>query len=228
MWILVVRNQAKPVPANESAEAVLGELGCHVRTADLWDDLEHFDAPPTAIIVEARDQIEVGRACLRVLKESVMLRHVPILLAVTTSAVQRLTVEDAFLDFVLIPYLPVELYVRVRRVEWRSSEFSHSETLKIGPLVVDVGAHEVRVHGELVSLTPQEFALLDFLARNRGRVFSRQQLLDRVWEVDHYGESRTVDIHMRRIRSKLGTAATLLETVRGLGYKFVASGSSTT
>ena len=89
----------------------------------------------------------------------------------------------------------------------------------MGPLCIDLAAHEVSIDGRPRQLTHQEFALLSFLCQNRGRVFSRRQLLERVWGVDYYGSSRTVDIHVRRLRMKLGHSVNNLETVRGVGYK---------
>jgi DNA-binding response OmpR family regulator len=222
MWILVVASpQLSTRP--DGGMAVLRELGCRVRAADLWDPLESDEElakdPPAAVLIEVLDQIEAGRAALSRLRKAPALAEVPMLAAVTVPALQRIAPEDAFHDIVLVPYVPVELYVRIRRAEWRASEFTDGETLKVGPLVVDCAAHEVKVEGRDVTLTHQEYALLEFLARNRGRVFSRQQLLERVWGVDYYGGSRTVDIHVRRLRMKLGVGADGIETVRGVGYK---------
>jgi DNA-binding winged helix-turn-helix (wHTH) protein len=105
--------------------------------------------------------------------------------------------------------------------EWTRSEFATEERLKIGSLVVDRAAHEVSVDGRRVTLTAKEFALLAFLAANRGRVFSRETLLARVWGSRYEGGARTVDIHVRRLRAKLGDALPL-ETLRGAGYKLRA------
>lgn len=225
MWILVVASP-QLVERAEGGLATLRELGCRVRAADLWDPLEADESlrrePPAVVLVEVLDQVEAGRAALKRLRDAAPLADVPILAAVTVPTLHRLAAEDAFDDLVLVPYVPVELYVRIRRAEWRKSEFTDAETLKIGALVVDSSAHEVRVEGRPAMLTHQEFALLEFLARNRGRVFSRQQLLERVWGVDYYGGSRTVDIHVRRLRMKLGGGADALETVRGVGYKMKA------
>jgi DNA-binding response OmpR family regulator len=222
MWILVVASP-QLVDRPEGGLATLRELGCRVRAADLWDPLESDETlakdPPAAVLIEVLDQIEAGRAALARLRRTPPLIDVPMLAAVTVPALQRLAAEDSFDDLVLVPYVPVELYVRIRRAEWRTSEFTDADTLKIGPLVVDCAAHEVKVDGRSVVLTHQEYALLEFLARNRGRVFSRQQLLERVWGVDYYGGSRTVDIHVRRLRMKLAQGADPLETVRGVGYK---------
>jgi DNA-binding response OmpR family regulator len=225
MWILVVGSPQLASRADGGA-AVLRELGCRVRSADLWDPLEDDETllgdPPAAVLVEVLDQVEAGRAAVARLRAAAPLADVPILAAVTVPALQRLDPSDGFDDLILVPYVPVELYVRVRRAEWRRSEYADAERLKLGPLVIDSAAHEVSVDGRPIQLTHQEFALLEFLARNRGRVFSRQQLLERVWGVDYYGGSRTVDIHVRRLRMKLASAAKPLETVRGVGYKMKA------
>jgi DNA-binding response OmpR family regulator len=221
MWILVVGPEGV-LSRPEGAVACLHELGCRVETADLWhplDDPALTDDPPTAILVEAMDEVDAGRAALVRLRAVPSLAEVPILAAVTVHAITRLTVNDGFDDFVLVPYVPAELYMRIRRIEWRRSEFAGQERIKVGSVLIDLAGHEVSVDGRPVTLTQQEFALLRFLSQNRGRVFTRNQLLERVWGVDYYGSSRTVDIHVRRLRMKLGTALDPLETVRGVGYK---------
>ncbi|QQR92025.1 MAG: response regulator transcription factor [Myxococcales bacterium] len=189
---------------------------------DLWDEADLVlkgQPPPAAILIEALDQVDAGRAALSRLRAIPTLRNVPALIGVTVGAIQRLQAHDGFDDFVLVPYLPAELYMRVRRGEWKHSDFASQEILKLGALNVDLAGHEVTVQGRPVELTQQEFALLKFLIENRGRVFRRDQLLERVWGVDYYGTSRTVDIHIRRLRMKLDESAAMLETVRGVGYK---------
>ena len=224
MWILVV-GSPHVVEREHGGAQVLGELGCRVRKADLWDRLdapEIVEDPPTAVLVEAIDEVDAGRAALMRLRGISALVDVPVLLAVTVNAIQSIKPSDAFDDVVLVPYVPVELYVRIRRAEWGRSEFESQERIKVGRVLLDIAAHEVEVDGRPVQLTQQEFALLRFLASNRGRVFSRQQLLERVWGVSYYGGSRTVDIHVRRLRMKLGKDALPIETVRGVGYKMKA------
>ncbi|MGD8863938.1 MAG: response regulator transcription factor [Myxococcales bacterium] len=205
--------------------AALSELGCRVRAFDLWDDLDEpsfAEDPPAAVLVEAMDQFDAGRAALVRIRAVEALAEVPTLVAITVGQAQRLDGNDGFDDFILLPYLPAELYVRVRRAEWRRSEFAGKERIKIGSMCIDLAGHEVTVDGRTVDLTHQEFALLKFLSQNRGRVFSREQLLNRVWGVNYYGGSRTVDIHVRRLRMKLGAMAEPIETVRGVGYKMRA------
>jgi DNA-binding response OmpR family regulator len=221
MWVLVIGSSAI-LQRDEGGLAVLKELGCRVKSHDLWDDLDEpafLDQPPAAILVEALDQFDAGRAALMRIRAVATLAEVPSLVAVTVGQAQRLDGNDGFDDFVLVPYVPAELYMRIRRAEWRRSEFAGKERIKIGAMCIDLAGHEVTVDGRVVDLTHQEFALLKFLSQNRGRVFSREQLLNRVWGVNYYGGSRTVDIHVRRLRMKLGPVADPIETVRGVGYK---------
>lgn len=221
MWVLVIGREGL-MDQEDGAVACLAELGCTVRTVSLWDridDDELGDNPPTVVLIEARDQADAGRAALVRIRAAKSLADVPVLIGISVNALSRLDVGDGFDDFVLFPYVPAELYMRVRRVDWSRSEFAQQERIKMGPLCIDLAGHEVTVEGRPKQLTHQEFALLRFLCQNRGRVFSRQQLLERVWGVDYYGSSRTVDIHVRRLRMKLGHAMNNLETVRGAGYK---------
>ncbi len=221
MWILVIGREGIE-DRDGTAVGCLHELGCSVRTATLWDRLETEDLvkdPPAVVLIEAGDEADAGRAALVRVRAAEPLREVPVLIGVTLNALSRLDVGDGFDDFALIPYVPAELYMRIRRVEWSRSEFAQQERIKMGPLYLDLAAHEVTVDGRPHQLTHQEFALLSFLCQNRGRVFSRRQLLERVWGVDYYGSSRTVDIHVRRLRMKLGHSVNNLETVRGVGYK---------
>jgi DNA-binding response OmpR family regulator len=117
--------------------------------------------------------------------------------------------------------VPEELYARIRALEWRRSEFATEERQKIGGIVIDKAGHEVMVDGRLAQLTAKEFALLSYLCERRGKVLSREHLLARVWGSRYEGGPRTVDIHVRRLRAKLGSALPL-ETLRGSGYKLRA------
>ena len=131
--------------------------------------------------------------------------------------VTNVPLQSGFDDFIVLPYFPAELYARIRRLEWQKSEFLTEERMKLGALVIDRASREVSLSGHRILLTAKEFSLLAFLAQNRGRVFARQALLSRVWGPRYEGGARTVDIHVRRLRAKLGDALPL-ETRRGAGY----------
>ncbi len=125
-------------------------------------------------------------------------------------------------DYVTKPFSPRELVLRVRNLLKRRTESTgQPEHITVGELTIDIPRHLVTVNRRRVDLTATEFKLLTVLARRRGRVQSRDQLLQDVWEYDNVIDTRTVDTHMRRLREKMGPAARYLDTVRGVGYRFV-------
>jgi DNA-binding winged helix-turn-helix (wHTH) protein len=210
----------------EGAAATLTQLGATVRTLDLWDDPlslvrdgdEELGVVPRIFVFEALDRPDLAVAALSGLRKEPLFATIPAIVAVTVGQVARVEPASGFDDFVLSPYVPEELYARIRALEWRRSEFSNEERLKMGGLVIDKAAHEVTLDGRPVSLTAKEFSLLAYLCERRGRVLTREHLLARVWGNRYEGGPRTVDIHVRRLRSKLGDALPL-ETLRGSGYK---------
>jgi DNA-binding response OmpR family regulator len=198
----------------DGASATLRQLGASVRTLDLWDDPvnlfeddPNMEGRPRALVFEALDRPDLAIAALRAVRKEQTFDNVGALIAVTVGQMARVDPSSGFDDFVLHPYVPEELYARIRAVEWRRSEFATEERHKVGPIVVDQA-----------SLTAKEFALLVYLCERRGKVLSRDHLLARVWGNRYDGGPRTVDIHVRRLRAKLGDALPL-ETLRGSGYK---------
>jgi len=130
------------------------------------------------------------------------------------------TLRDAD-EFVLEGASADELTARVRRVLWRLQRHDSGNVLKCGELVMDLAKYTVHIAGRPVELTFKEYELLRFLAVNRHRVFSREALLNNVWGYDFYGGARTVDVHIRRLRSKIEDRhTTFIETVRNVGYRF--------
>ena len=127
-------------------------------------------------------------------------------------------------DYVTKPFSPRELVLRIRKLLARrqGSDDDAGSLLRIGEIEIDVPRHVVQLSGQAVTLTVTEFKLLEVLARRRGRVQSRDRLLQDVWGYENPIDSRTVDTHMRRLREKLGTHASRLETVRGVGYRFTS------
>lgn len=213
----------------EGAVSTLRQLGATIRSLDLWDDPvnlitdddEEFDIKPRALVFEALDRPDLAVAALRAVRKEPFFDSVGAIIAVTVGQVPRIEPSSGFDDFVLHPYVPEELYGRIRALEWRRSEFATEERHKVGAIVVDKAGHEVSVGGRPINLTAKEFALLAYLCERRGKVLSRDHLLARVWGNRYDGGPRTVDIHVRRLRAKLGDALPL-ETLRGSGYKLRA------
>ena len=124
-------------------------------------------------------------------------------------------------DFLASPYDVKEMVFRIKRLLDRTSNISSNERMECDSLVIDFPNYEVTVEGRIVELTFKEYELLKFLASNKGRVYTRETLLNRVWGYDYYGGDRTVDVHVRRLRSKIeGSKHTFIETVRNIGYRF--------
>ena len=129
-------------------------------------------------------------------------------------------------DYVTKPFSTRELLARIKAVLRRGTpDFVESEegTLEIGPIQLNAERHSVVVSGQAVQMPLKEFELLEFLMRNAGRVLTRMQLIDRVWGSDYVGDTKTLDVHIKRLRAKLEidpANPTLIQTVRGLGYKF--------
>ena len=209
-----------------SVATLVTELGARVSLGrfDLggldFEDLAAY--PPDVIVVEAGDDLPRAHKTIQRLRDSGPLLEIPILLAVTVARLPALDFSIGFDDFVLMPLVPAELYARMRQLDWKSATFGSDEVIKIEDLVIDIAGYEARIAGRRVDLTHQEFELLRFLAQHRGRVFTRQALLERAWGYEYAGGTRTVDIHVRRVRSKLGHVGELIETVRNVGYKMRA------
>ncbi len=154
--------------------------------------------------------------------------HVPIIMVTARdSEIDKVVgLEIGADDYVTKPYSPRELVARIRAVLRRQSSDAvevSTPTLAAGPVRMDVERHVVTVDGTTVQLPLKEFELLELLLRNAGRVLTRGQLIDRVWGADYVGDTKTLDVHVKRLRSKVEpepSAPRYIVTVRGLGYKF--------
>jgi two-component system phosphate regulon response regulator PhoB len=163
-----------------------------------------------------------GEEVCRLLKQEEATRAIPILmLTAKGQEVDRIVgLELGADDYVVKPFSPRELVLRVRAILRRSQEAGPEGVAQAGPLTVDVKGHRALLNEVPLDLTATEFKLLTTLISRRGRVQSRDDLLHSVWGYDYAGYGRTVDTHIRRLREKLNAAADMIETVRGVGYRF--------
>ena len=164
---------------------------------------------------------EAGLALCRALRK----RDVPIepvLLLVRGASLTDLELrDDLYDDFCLDPFHPRELEARLRHLLWRAGSGTGPEVVDHGGLVLNLETYQAAIDGRPLDLTYMEYELLKFLAQHPGRVFTRETLLSRVWGYEYYGGARTVDVHVRRLRAKLGEEhAGLITTVRSVGYRF--------
>jgi DNA-binding response OmpR family regulator len=150
-----------------------------------------------------------------------MLRTRPIIALVFEQEGPRLDLSLGFDDLILAPYRLSELAARLRLSRWRVESVAGPDVVRMGAISLNQATYEVFVQRAPVELTLKEYQLLLFLMQNPGRVFTRGDLLDRVWGSDYFGGTRTVDVHIRRLRAKTEPAGDLIETVRGVGYRLV-------
>lgn len=182
--------------------------------------------PPDLMILDLNLPVVNGTEVCRLVRAKPATRRLPIImLTARTSETDRVTGLDLGADdYVTKPFSIRELAARVRAVLRRRQQgpdVAAAATYRGRHLTADFDAVSVVVEGSPVKLTRREFELLRFLVENRNRVLSRERLLERVWGYDHFIETRSVDVHVGRLRSKLGLAGTQIETVIGLGYRFV-------
>jgi two-component system phosphate regulon response regulator PhoB len=164
-----------------------------------------------------------GKDICRALKSNPLTQSIPILmLTAKAEEVERVIgLELGADDYVTKPFSPRELVLRVKAILRRREVTQEGEkVIQIGDLLVDIDRHHVSVKGSSIPLTSTEFKLLVELASNKGRVQTRERLLNKAWGYTYEGYARTVDTHIRRLREKLGPSGDYIETVRGVGYRF--------
>ena len=174
-----------------------------------------------AILVDARRDLAHAKSLCRVLRTTGLVT--PLLAVLTEGGLAALTAEWGIDDVLLDTAGPAEVDARLRLSVTRMEPADVADSpIRAGDLTIDEASYTVRLRGHSLDLTYKEFELLKFLAQHPGRVFSRGQLLQEVWGYDYFGGTRTVDVHVRRLRAKLGPEhEALIGTVRNVGYRFV-------
>lgn len=212
LTFLTDRSPAAALPALQS-------LGLDVKSEPLApESLAHLpDLGPSVVIVDAEENPEQAFRLLRMLTEG--RGAPPTMVVVARSDLDRLAWADVADDFVHSGATTSELEVRLAMLARRTGVTGEA-TLRLGLLALDTDTYHVAVAGRTLDLTYKEFELLRFLIQRPGRVFTRTELLSEVWGYDFYGGTRTVDVHVRRLRAKLGPEhESLIQTVRGVGYR---------
>jgi DNA-binding response OmpR family regulator len=221
--ILVVDDEPEAV---ELVDFNLKQAGFEVLTAaDGAEALKKaHSAVPSLIVLDLMLPEIDGLEVCKMLRRDPATASIPIVMLTAKAAeIDRiLGLELGADDYITKPFSPRELVLRIKRILLRGRAVEEGgERCKVGDLLLDSSRHLVSWRGKPIDLTATEFKLLIVLAQRRGRVQSREQLLRDVWEYNSLIDTRTVDTHMRRLREKLGPASKYLETVRGVGYRFL-------
>ena len=169
------------------------------------------------IMLPGEDGIEI----LKKLRNSAKTKDIPVIMVTAKGSEydKVIGLDTGADDYITKPFGMMELVSRIKAVLRRTIREKTDTKYRVGNLSIDVEKHKVKVDGETVTLTLKEFELLEKLMKNRHIVLTRDRLLEEIWGYDFTGETRTVDVHVRTLRQKLGTAGELIETVRGVGYR---------
>lgn len=170
------------------------------------------------ILVDARTNLAAAKSLCQILRTTGI--SVPLLLVITEGGLAAVSPDWGVDDVVLDSAGPAEVDARIRLTAGRVARTEPSATIRAAGVVIDEASYSAKVHGKPLDLTYKEFELLRFLAAHPSRVFTREQLLSEVWGYDYFGGTRTVDVHVRRLRAKLGDQESLIGTVRNVGYRF--------
>jgi DNA-binding response OmpR family regulator len=211
---------AKGNVIGEELSSGLAERGyaCSV-THDAEAAVNRIDEPPFDLVLLAGDSgSQIGAIARRMKQE----KDLPVMALIEREMLADINgYPDVIDDFVIRPYDLRELNLRVARLLRKTGRADSGELIRCGDLIIDQARCEVAVAGRPIDLTYREYELLRFLAGHVGRVYTRDALLDKVWGYDYYGGDRTVDVHIRRLRSKVEDSAhSFIETVRNIGYRF--------
>ncbi|MBR0429712.1 MAG: response regulator transcription factor [Lachnospiraceae bacterium] len=184
-----------------------------------WEGMKK--AKPELVVLDIMLPGEDGISILRKLRAAADTKDIPVIMATAKDSEYDTVVglDSGADDYLAKPFGMMEMVSRIRAVLRRSAPKKEQESIRCGEIVIDEGKHTVTACGKLVMLTLKEYELLKLLAEHPGQVFSRENLLASVWGSDYVGETRTVDVHIGTLRTKLDACGDMIQTVRGVGYK---------
>ena len=215
--VFIIADRSEQVRELNSGLAESGFL-CSIVSGD--DELlEEVNTLAADLLVVAVDGSPPGSGMRLLPRRIKQETHLPVITLLSSDSLDVLDCDPSIDDFVVEPWDVNELVIRAKRILQRKETSDAKDLISCGDITIDLAKCEVAVGGRLVELTFKEYELLRFLASKKGKVFTREALLNKVWGYDYYGGDRTVDVHIRRLRSKLGDSA-CIETVRNIGYRF--------
>jgi two-component system alkaline phosphatase synthesis response regulator PhoP len=221
--ILLVTNEMDRV---RELSAGLSRAGFSCTACIYADDVIEQDSHQVfnAVLIDLSSISTHGDSAWKWFRKLKLRKLLPVIALVSPSTLP-LVLEQGFEDFVIKPWNMHELPARIRRAVARTARSGGDGIIKAGDLAIDPVRCEVEIAGRLLALTFKEYELLKLLATHKGKVFTRESLLNEIWGYDYYGGDRTVDVHIRRLRSKIEDPVhTFIDTVRNIGYKFKDAG----
>ena len=214
LLILSASTDAEVLPA-------LGLLSHRVRTIPAEPASLVYAPAHDLIFLDARRDLNGAKLLARVLQTTGL--SAPLIVVVTEGGLAAVSADWGADDIILDSAGPAEIDARIRLGIARPQQANQDDRIHASGIVIDEASYSAKVHNRPMDLTFKEFELLKFLVQHPGRVFTREQLLSEVWGYDYFGGTRTVDVHIRRLRAKLGDLESLIGTVRNVGYRFSPS-----
>lgn len=218
--ILIVTNEMDRI---RDLSTGLSRMGFSCTACIYVDDVLAQDSRQAfhAVLVDISAVSPHGDSAWKWFRKLKLKRLLPVIALVSGSTLPLILQEQGFEDFIIKPWNMDELSARIRRAIAKTSKPVEDKAIKIGDLTIDPVRCEVELGGRMLALTFKEYELLKLMATSRGKVFTREALLNEIWGYDYYGGDRTVDVHIRRLRSKIEDPEhSFIETVRNIGYKF--------
>ncbi len=216
--LFISRIQGEPA----SIETELQQYGFSFSSIS-YDDIDMDELPahtPDMVILEVADSFPTPKS-LNLITRLKKKTALPVLAIADNDNMDSLLTLNKIDDFIILPYQKDELILRIKRLLQKVKNIESSDILKCDGLTIDLVKYEVTLENRVIELTFKEYELLLYLASNKGRVFTREALLNKVWGFDYFGGDRTVDVHIRRLRSKIEDSEhTFIDTVRNIGYRF--------
>jgi DNA-binding response OmpR family regulator len=217
--VFIIANESEPIRKLRTDLAQRG-LDCLIVPSKDGAIEQIAGQSPQLLLLDANEATigsEVWELAQRMRQEM----NIPLIALISREKINGFDLSTGIDDFVVNPWEATEVTARVKRILRQKGGVESEDVIRCGDLVIDSAKCEVSLSGKPIILTFKEYQLLKFLASNQGKVFTRDVLLDKVWGWDYYGGDRTVDVHIRRLRSKIEDSThTFIETVRNIGYKF--------
>jgi DNA-binding response OmpR family regulator len=219
--VFIIANESDPIRKLKTDLAQTG-LDCVIVPDSNEVDGQIGRQSPDLLLLDA-DEATIGSPIWELVQRTRQERHIPIVALLPRERLNDFHLDSGIDDFVVRPWEAIEVIARIGRILRQKGNIDSQDIIRCGDLVIDSAKCEVSLDGKPIVLTFKEYQLLKFLASNKGKVFTREALLNKVWGWDYYGGDRTVDVHIRRLRSKIEDMNhSFIETIRNIGYRFAA------
>jgi len=217
--VFIIANECGPI-RKLKADLVQTGLDCLIVSQDNDVKKQIGGRSPDLLLIDA-EEASTGSGIWEFVQETTREKHIPTIALLPREKLNSFDLATGIDDFVVTPWEPTEVITRIRRILSQNGSADSQDMIRCGDLVIDSAKCQVLLGGKPIILTFKEYQLLRFLANNKGKVFTREALLNKVWGWDYYGGDRTVDVHIRRLRSKIEDINhSFIETIRNIGYRF--------